>query len=484
MGGFIKRIRESKAGRLIDKGLSSYFFPMVNAAVVLLCYYLGLDVVTILYICLCGAAILFFCDDVTPVISLLLFMNVMVSVKHSPSDIGGASSDYFTRPAVLAFVIIGVLIFAGVLVVRLVLSVKRGNFKVTPMFGGVCVFSAALLFNGLFNLEYSPMNLLYGFALAAVICGVFVFISGNVKVDKSTFVKISYYLVALFAVVLIELIVAYITTDGLIVDGKVMRGKLFFGWGMYNNMGVLLTMTIPAWFYLAGKYKYGLTFIAGGFANLAASVMCMSRQAMLMSAVLFAVCYICYLIWVKGKTRIIAICIMVGALAVVGIALGVMHEKVGTFFSALVDNFKDGSGRTDLWKKGIKNFLNNPIFGTGFYNPSAKPGEPGYSGTTISYSIPRMCHNTFIQLLCAGGAVAFIAYLVHRVQTIKSYVKNINPERTFIVLVAGGILLTSLLDNHLFYILPTLSYAVLIALLSITEGKKKEGGSGKQEEEL
>ena len=270
------------------------------------------------------------------------------------------------------------------------------------------------------------------------------------------------------------LAVAYLTYDGVIVDGKVMREKLVFGWGTYNQLGLLLAMAIPAWFYLAGKHKYGFGFLLGGLANLVVVFLSMSRQAMVMGTVIFVACCVWLLIWDKGKKRIINASIM-GAVVLVGfIGLAIMHDKVLPFFSSFLQGLATGNGRTRLWEEGMQNFLHKPLFGVGFFDPLAEEGNVGFTNGKLSNIIPRMCHNTFFQLISSCGLVGLVAYVVHRTQTVISVINNITNERVFIVMFLGVLLLMSLLDNHIFYFIMTAVYTLLVSLLAVTEKKDKK----------
>lgn len=471
-------LEKSKVTQILRRALSSYFFPLVTACVSVICYYLGCEILTIWYMCICGTAIMVCCKDVTPVICIFLFLNVLVSVKHCPSYMG-AASDYFVRPAILGQEIVLVAFFVGSMIFRTVTGIINGRFRLTPLFFGMVALSVAFMLSGIFSTQYTPLNLMYGLALSVTLLGIFTFVCVNIQIGEKTFIRIAYYLVALFAAVALELFIAYCTYDGLIVEGEVIRSKLFFGWGTYNQMGMLLTLTLPAWFYLAGKHKYGIAFLMGALFNLAGCILCFSRQAMIMGIILFVACCVWLLICDKGKKRIINASVMAGVLLIAVIVIGVKYKAVAQFFASLLGRLKNGSGRIQMWGDGLRNFLSKPLFGVGFYNPSAASGDVGYYGGGIAFSIPVMCHNTIFEMLSACGLVGLIAYAVHRTQTVISFINNVTHERIFVALTLGALLLVCLLDNHIFYFLPTIIYAVLVALLSVTEKKQdvKKGGN-------
>ena len=465
-------VENSKVTLFLRRALSSYFFPLVTAGVMLSCYYLGCEVAEIWYICLSGACILICCKDASPLICNLLFLNVLTSVGHSPSYLG-ANSDYLIRPANLAQEIIAVIILAVPLIYRTVDGLLKRRVRFSATFWSVMALCVAFMLGGIFSPQYTPKNLLFGFELSLAILGVYVFVCGNVELGQPAFKRIALYMVALCGVVAIELTVAYCTYEGLIVGGAVVREKLYMGWGTYNQMGMLLTLTVPSFFYLAGKFKYGAGFLIGGIANVVLCFLCMSRQAALVSTVIFVACCVWLFIADKGVKRIIDASAVAAIIIIITAVLLANGQEVKEFFSSLRQSLETGSGRTTLWRDALRNWLHKPLFGVGFYNPLAESGQVGYFGNGLGYSIPRMAHNTVFQIASACGTIGVCAYVIHRTQTVISYISNVNCERTFIALTLCALLGVSLLDNHLFYFLPTIVYAAFTALLAASENIKR-----------
>ena len=123
-------IKNSGFVKALSAVVSSKYFPFATASLSLLCYYLGWDIVMIYYICLTGAFIAVFMDDVTPVVSLLLFINVLVSLKNTPSVSMGAN-DYYMRTEILAQIIPLACIFILSAVFRLTVTVAGKRFKIS-----------------------------------------------------------------------------------------------------------------------------------------------------------------------------------------------------------------------------------------------------------------------------------------------------------------------------------------------------------------
>ena len=454
--------------------LVSRCFPFITAAISLFCYYLGLDIVFIYYIGIVGIMILLFLDDISPFVTLLLFMCILISRENSPSNLS-TSSNYYFSPAILTqiFIVIGAL--SAALIYRVVLTCIRRQFSISPIFWGLCAFAVVLLCNGLFSQNYTTKNLVYGLVMALCFLGIFTALKDNLSMTDEAFERIALSFFALSMVLIFELLVAYFTIDGLYVDGNFNREKLTFGWGMWNTMGMMLLICLPAVLYLADKYKYGFIFTLFSVILFIAIWMSCSRQAMLGSLLIYPTCLIILLI--KGTNRFANICIMFCSLVAIFILLLISRDTIFKYFKDLiskiiVDGELAGNGRKRLWEEGVKNFKSAPFLGVGFYSNLYEVFQDGFTGFSGMSFIPQMCHNTLIQLLSACGIVGLLTYLIHRVQTFISFFKNVNFDRLFIFLTILALVSVSLVDNHIFNIFPTIIYSCLIAVLVASEKKE------------
>lgn len=467
MNGTFTKIKNCGFVRTLSELISSKYFPFVTAVLAIACYYLAWDIVLIYFICLTGIFIALFMDDVTPVISHLLFINVVVSPKNSPT-LSNGSSDYYLRPEILAQVVPLVCLFILAGAFRLAFTVKDKRFKITPSFIGLCAFSAVLMLNGLFTANYDPKNLLFAFIIVAIILGIYSAIKDNVTVNSECYEKIAYAFLALSFLLIVELAVAYATIDGLFVDGIINRGLLVFGWGVYNSYGVLIVMCLPAIIFLAGRKRFGFVYTLYSFIIFVAVFFSCSRQAMVGGVFIYPFC-VAMLLW-KGKNRIANI-VVLGSAVVAGIILMcVFRVWVTDFFKEVFENFivdgkLNGSGRIRIWKEALEVFKTYPVFGAGFFVEFSYTSDNGMS------VIPLMCHNTLFEVMSSCGIIGVCAYSAHRVQTILSFTKNITPERTFIAGTIIALLVISLFDNHLFNVFPTLIYSALLAVLFSGETK-------------
>ena len=467
MKDFLAKLKNNGIVNDLRYFLSSKYFPFITEAVTLLCYYLGWDIVLIYYISITGALMVLFLDDLTPVISHLLFMSVAVSYKNSPSPIM-ESSDYFTRTEILVQTVIMLSLFALAAAYRITHTFVRKKFKFTPAFFGIAAFSFVLLLNGAGAKDYTAQNFVYGLILALCFMFIFVGLKDNITTDKTCFEKLNLSFIALSVLLVIELTVKYFTVDGIIVNGEIVRTKLTFGWGMWNSMGMSLLLCIPSSVYLAAKSKYGFIYTLYSVLLLVATFMSCSRQAMLTVAVIYPACILILLI--KGKNKIANGCIVAAALLAIIILCIIFRDTVVKYFVEFIKKLfaggdNSGNGRGRLWREALNYFISYPYLGAGFH---VKYSSPDFNGLSF---IPLMCHNTVLEIMAACGVLGLITYAVHRCQTVVSFLKNVTMERTFLVLTVAGLLITSLFDNHIFYIFPTMIYSALFAVFTKSENK-------------
>lgn len=464
MKELLLKIKNSKAVGIIQNVLSWKFFPFVTAVIIVGLYYLNLDLLSIYFIALTGLVSVLLLDDLTPLFSNFLFMCIMVSYDHSPSITAGLSS-YYLQPAVISQIVVLITLYALGVVARIAITALEGKLKLSPVFYGLAAFAFFLLINGAGSENYNPMNMAYGFFLAFLFLAIFVVMKDNVACTKKSFEYIAYSFFALSLALCFELAIKYLSIDHSVISVNIDRLVLSFGWGMYNTMGMLMVLCVPSVFFLAGISKHGYLYYIYALILAVAIVLTMSRQAMIGVAFVYPICIVILL--VKGKNLLANGIITAVAVVIGSVFLGLYWEKVESILELLTSNIDTGNGRLGLWEDAIQNFLSAPVFGAGFYKDLAN--DPGFPGLKI---IPDMYHNTFFQLLGSCGFTGLMAYLVHRVQTVTSFVKNPSIERTFIAITVLALLLLNLLDNHLFYLLPTLIYSALTSVMIKSQNNK------------
>ena len=156
---------------------------------------------------------------------------------------------------------------------------------------------------------------------------------------------------------------------GVVTPDGVDRGKLTTGWGMYNNIGCIIAMCIPASFYFASTRKNGWQYTLLGCLTLAGVVLTQSRGSILFGGIVFLASYAYVIVKSRGRERLYHL-IVAGALILLAmIAVAVFFEKFMQLFSSML-RF-DSNGRDGIWESGLKQFAGHPLFGVGFYECEA-----------------------------------------------------------------------------------------------------------------
>lgn len=458
----------------IRRALSSKIFPYLTAAVMLLCYYTGGDLIALYFLTAATILMLLLLDDLTPFVNSLLFLIVVVSYKNSPSPFAG-NSDYYFRPAVLGQLIAMLSLTVIACIYRLATTFAKRKFKPTPVFYTLCALSAAFLLNGLFGSGYRAMDFMYGLAMCFVYLVIFMLLKDNLKPGKDAYEYIAHCFVALSILLVSELALTYLTNPNVLVDGHIDRYYIAFGWGVYNTMGLLLLLSIPSVIYLATLYKRGYLLFIYSLALVCACCLSMSRQAILGAVIVYPICLV--MLFMRSKQRLVnGVILGAAALAAMIVAIIFREFLIDTVKNLLHNIFDDvgnldGGGRMVLYIAALKDFAKSPVFGEGFFSPLLISNFSG-NVTGMDFDL-HFYHNTVLQMMGACGLVGLICYTVHRVITVLCFCNNVTHERSYIAVSILVILLLSLLDVYMFDVLPTLIYSFLLAVL-VASDKKPE----------
>ena len=149
-------------------------------------------------------------------------------------------------------------------------------------------------------------------------------------------------------------------------------------------------------------------------------------------------------------------------LLVLVVLLFIFHSQLNLMFTELRERGLNPRMREQLYPEGLRIFLDNPIFGEGFY-PSSDKIQEWSTVEQIKAVLPARWHNTVIQLLASCGLVGLLCYSVHRLQTIGMFWQKRHSDIIFIAFSVFSLLIMSLLDCHFFNIGPTLFYSIALA---------------------
>ena len=414
-----------------------------------------------------AACVCLFGADLLPLMPVFACAYISPSASNNPG-VNEKSIFSLSGGGIYLGVLLAVLV--GSLVYRLVKDPDFGGKKFLhkrrKLLSGMCVLGITYAISGLGSghwSEYGWRNLLFAAIQFVAVAGLYWLFSGSVKWEQAPKAYVYWTGICVGYVLVAELLGIYLTKE-IWVGGAIHRERIFTGWGNYNSMGALFAMMIPLPFYLAVKGRFKWFGLLSSFLFLTALLFTCSRVSMVMGAVIFAVSYVFYLIHsrhAKGRIVIYAISALIPV-----VLLAVFWKDLQSLLGRMSDiGFESFAERSKGYKEGIKQFLRYPIFGGTFFPVNFKELYVWAQVDNFTALFPPRWHNTIIQLLATGGVVCLFGYIVHRVQTVKLFLKNPSGDKTFAALSILALLMTSLLDCHFFNVGPVLLYSAMLAFV-------------------
>lgn len=465
------KLKNNKYIENISKFLSSVWGLLLLATITLITHILAIEIVLYSFIAIYTVFVCMFCDDLLAIIPLFIFGYISPSINNNPGR--STTSMFYGASGIAVIVILAICLVA--IFLRIGLDKEMGYKKIftqkKSLVLGMLILGAAYLISGIGSARYAEFalkNILIAFLEFASIFFLYFIFSSTIKWKNVPKDYIAFLGIIMGVVVSFELIFVYLTQE-IVVNGEIIRKAIYTGWGMYNNIGALIAMSIPFAFYLAYTKKHSYLYLLLATFLLLSVVLSCSRTSMLVAGATYLSCFIfCFFKAKEIKWYRIVSCILVGIAVILGI---VFFDKIVNIFTnvpQIVENV-DGSlvindtNRFKIYTSGWNAFLANPILGQTFFPASVDYVPYDFSNIdSFSGFFPPRWHNTVIQLLASCGIIGLLAYGFHRYQTIKLFFKNRNKEKTFIGISILGLLLMSLLDCHFFNIGPTMIYSILL----------------------
>lgn len=375
-----------------------------------------------------------------------------ISPGHAPTV--PARSDYFFaqgRPIWIAILLVALLVSLVAYVVRTE-TYRKLTFSECPLLLPMLVLAAAFITNGIFSPKHTAKDLLLGVAEAFAYFFFFLlFYFGFRERDLDGIDGyFCYTTLWIAAVVLLQLGHLYLTGDVFREDGAINVGKIVLGWGVSTVIGAALTVLIPILLYGAMRRRYPIPYFVMAFLVLIASFCTMSRTALGVSALFFAICMLIGCFYGERKT-LFQVAAIVMMLCVIAVLIG-YFEDIRTLFAVYFEKGFSSTGRLALWKKCVDGFFEHPLFGAGFF------------GLELGEAVSNFAHNTILQMLGACGLFGIVAYLLYRIETVFLYFKRPSLFKTMLGVGAATIVVASLLDIFLFSFFSMIYHSALLAL--------------------
>lgn len=455
----------------LNKFYESIFYPALISLIILLSYIFKTEVLGVFISLIITCFGLIISKDLKPIIPLLLGF-IMIIPRREGFETGSKLYVEYLLNNLPYVIVLSCFLVLSVIFHFVVWGQFKSIFtKPTKLLLYSLPFAFLICFNGLFYKNYTINNLI--FALVTVFCliGLYAIFLNNLTYEQKT-IDFFFKCCACLSVVFIAEFIYLCCTTPVIVDGKIHKNALNFGWGISNGYGNLGCYFIPAIFYLAykSKKKYQtIMYYLLGVITYMFTRYSLSRNAILTSAIIisFILIFICF----KGENKKLCFKLLIGTI-IFFVFRHIINEILSYNFNIKIELLEEvqtmgtnDNGRYKLWKDAVKAFLQNPIFGQGFY---------GCEFESWTGFIPGMYHNTVFQLLATCGLLTFIAYLIYRYKTIKVIIYKLNDEKIFLGLIIFALVFSSLFDNIIFHIYPTFFYVIALSLCDLHYNKEKQ----------
>lgn len=253
--------------------------------------------------------------------------------------------------------------------------------------------------------EYFAVSSIYhmlglGFGMLLMYCFFYAHINTNDKylvTKKLTEIMVMTGIVASFMVFSYYLIKINHVLD--------IKGIIYMQWR--NNCSTILMITIPFAFLMANKKSYATIL---GFLFYVAILLTGSRGGMVFGTIEVVMCIVLFILYDRRRRLayiVLCFCIVCGVLAFTPEVTKFFGYTVDRLFTA-VNDFLMGEStevRARHYARGIRDFFNHPIFGTGLGYMGNRDVHPSKEFALCWY------HCEPIQIAASFGAVGIAAYV-------------------------------------------------------------------------
>ena len=302
---------------------------------------------------------------------------------------------WFAIPIIIAFLF-------HIIAYRKPLTTKGSQFK-PMMFVSVAIILGG--FGFISTEEYFAGTSIYhmlGLGFGMVLIYSYFYAHITVREDYSLIKMITRIMVitGLFASFMV--ITHYIVNINEVLDTK---STLYMQWR--NNCSTILMITIPFAFLMANKKSYATIF---GFLFFFAILLTGSRGGMVFGAVELVMCIVMYMLYDRRRRlayAIICVCILFGFLAFAPQVTEFLGYTIDRLFKA-VNGFLMGEQtevRAIHYARGLNDFFNHPIFGTGLGYMGNRDVHPSKEFALCWY------HCEPIQIAASFGSLGIIAFV-------------------------------------------------------------------------
>ena len=369
--------------------------------------------------------------DFLPALLPVVLLGFFIPMQDSP--VGDIIMKNLAIFVLIALLVIGAIVY--------VLSAKR--LVLGKHFWPYAAMSLSFILAGIGFSDYNPNTILN---LASVMLSfVFYFCARNGirSVNK-------YYLVKVFTaigiLVFAEIVWYYLMHEDLAY--AISAKTLHLRWAISNAAAAVIMITIPI-----TLYGYILTkklgYLGALLIEYVGVVISLSRGCMLIAIVCIPIVMALIFMYSDRKKRLAVLGI--AAVVLLALLMLIVEEIVSSTLARLTSLGFSDSGRLNIYKLAVQDFITNPIFGVGVRNPR----DP--------YGRIYWYHSTPLQFLACGGLIGIASYAFHLFSLGKRLKKRLlNPFNLCVAFAMVHWGLYGFMDNNFFMSVQAFLFAALI----------------------
>jgi len=456
-----EKLKENIFVKFIRKVMDSTWMMAIIVALAAISNIFGLEIPV--YYCYTVMIILatLFCDDLLSLLPISCCGYMTFSKKNNPLS-KEQTSVFLNDKTIVHMYIIGITI-ALFAITRIIFDVvtNKDRRRKPKLLHGFIALGLSYILGGLLSDGYGFNTIFFG--LVEILTLFFTYFCFYYCVDWKRVSKNYFPLLFTFIGFLMVVEVFNMLVEGGLFEtnGAFNRKALYTGWGHYNNVAAVSLICIPAPFYFSCTKKNGWFYSMIGTLFLLFTILTQSRNGMLMGSITYIICVITVLFKSKGIEKVKNFIFFLSVLLCAMGFLYVFSDQIHNLFSSVYKVGTDDNGRINIYRKGLKQFFEYPIFGNGFYKCETFRWGVAYKSGDF---LPPRYHNTYIQILASCGIVGIVAYAYHRIETLKLLLKNRNIGNIIISISLFGFILISLFDCHFHNLGPGFLYSALLLL--------------------
>ncbi|MDE7162189.1 MAG: O-antigen ligase family protein, partial [Anaeroplasmataceae bacterium] len=230
----------------------------------------------------------------------------------------------------------------------------------------------------------------------------------------------------------------------------------FLGWGLCNEAGIMICVSLPFVFYLIGKQEKLTGMIFQNFKiiiGVIGIILTTSRGAYLFGLLEVGILY-CVLMFTAKKARIYQNAFLVYTCLILLLILCLkpqVTKMIDSVLNLVFSNKLDDNGRMKLWVSFFDYWKKDPV--TIIFGPGMTCSIQHSQTSNGFQSAPQVFHSTILETLTAGGIIGLIFMGIHLVQ---KYIHIKRSSLLLFVTVGVGYFIVDiygLIDNtyHMFY---------------------------------